>query len=293
MLAPLGWKHPVRWLIFLAGALIFGPSIVLVQLPLQRAVSYYLVDLVGLEAYQRDIIFLSIPAVILSGVVQEAAKLIPIIVYWLIRKRELVPRFSLGIGALAGAGYGVFEAYWLLSEIFAAGFSLSWLSAFGLIALAGFWERFFTIAFHSASGAVLGWGLAKRKGWLFYLLTTFWHFILNYTVVLFQTGVLSNLQVEFLIALLADALFFLAFWLRWRTVKFPETETPPLLAGQVTSAAEPMTTSDGETSAETLNQAGTAQPQSQQSNRSVDKDLESPPEKPACLPGKIKPDVSE
>jgi hypothetical protein len=58
------------------------------------------------------------------------------------------------MGALVGAGYGVIEAQWLMNAIFAAGFSLGMVSTYGLIVLAGFWERFFTIAFHTASGAV-------------------------------------------------------------------------------------------------------------------------------------------
>lgn len=237
LLAPLGWKRLPRWLIFLSGALIFIPSIALVQLPLQRGLSRFLVAFVGIQAYQRDILFLAIPAVMVSGIVQEAAKLIPIAVYWYIRKHSLMPRFGLCIGALAGAGYGVFEAQWLLNDIFAAGFNLSWVYTFGLIALGGFWERFFTVAFHTASGAVLGWGLAKGKWWLFYLLTSFWHFALNYTVVLYKTSILSNLQVYFLIAVFADVIFVFAFLLRWRNM--PQTELEKMMVPlEIASVAE-------------------------------------------------------
>jgi len=284
MLAPVGWRRPILWLIFLTGVVIFIPSIALVQLPLQRATSFFLVDLVGIEAYERDIILLSIPAVLLSGVVQEAAKLIPILVYWLIRKRGLLPRFSLSIGALAGAGYGVFEAYWLLSEVFAAGFTLSWISTYGLVALSGFWERFFTVAFHTASGAVMGWGVGRGKWWLFYLLTVLWHFIINYTVVLFQTGILSNFQVEFLIALLADAMFFLAFWLRWRMLKFPEMEKPYPPVIQPMPVAEAPTETNGTIQAETTSPTGIVGPQAEEPDHSGQEKLGRTPEERTSPP---------
>lgn len=257
LLTPLGWKRPARWFVFLSGAFIFVPSIALVQLPLQRALSLFLAAQLGIATYERDIIYLSIPAVLISGIVQEAAKLIPIAIYWLIRKRDLMPRFGLAIGALVGAGYGVFEAQWLLSEIFAAGFDFSWLSAFGLIALGGFWERFFTVAFHTASGAVMGWGLAKGKWWLFYLFTTFWHFALNYTVVLYRTNNLSNLQVELLIAIMADIIFVFAFLLRWRTVKLPELEKAVLTAEPLPTAETTLPASDNTAPSEVTKQSET------------------------------------
>jgi hypothetical protein len=143
LLSPLGIKRPSRWLLFLVGAFLFAPSIALVQLRLQGEISRLLATLVGTEAYRRDILILSIPAVLLSGVIQEAAKFVPIVVYaYVIRKQKLMPRFTLSMGALVGAGYGVVEAQWLINAIFAAGFSFDLVSVYGLVALAGFWERF-------------------------------------------------------------------------------------------------------------------------------------------------------
>ncbi len=224
LLAPLGWRKISLWLLFIGGAIVFIPAIALVQLPLQRSLSQFIVALVGAQTYQQDILVLAIPAVLVSGLVQEAAKLIPVYVYWEMRKRQILPKFGLSLGALAGAGFGVFEAQWLLNGIFAQGFNLGWVSTFGLAVLAGFWERFFTVAFHTASGALLGWGTAGRKARLFFLLTTFWHFVLNYTVVLYQTGIMTSVQTEFAIAVAADLIFFAAFLLRWRSTPMTELD---------------------------------------------------------------------
>lgn len=224
LLAPLGWRRVRLWLLFLIGAVLFVPAIALVQLPIQRALSQFIVALVGIETYQEDILVLSVPAVLVSGLVQEAAKLLPVFVFWEMRKRAWLPKFGLSVGAIVGAGFGVFEAQWLLNSIFAAGFTLGWVSTFGLEALGGFWERFFSIAFHVGSGALLGWGVARRRAWLFFLLTTILHVLLNYTVILFQTGILTAIQVEFAIAIVADITFFIAFMLRWRDFPMEKLE---------------------------------------------------------------------
>jgi hypothetical protein len=151
------------------------------------------------------------------------------------------------MGALVGAGYGVIEAQWLMNAIFAAGFSLGMVSTYGLIVLAGFWERFFTIAFHTASGAVLGWGIAGRKWWLFYLIATAWHILLNYSVILYQVGAVSSLQVELAIAVMADFLFVYAFLLRWRNT--PETELTKLITPSEITLPEEIETATSETPA--------------------------------------------
>lgn len=261
LLSPIGVRRQSRWLLFLAGAFLFAPSIALVQLRLQGEISRLLATLVGTEAYRRDILILSIPAVLLSGVIQEAAKLLPIVVYaYVIRKQKLMPRFTLSMGALVGAGYGVVEAQWLINAIFAAGFSFDLVSVYGLVALAGFWERFFTVAFHTASGAVLGWGIARRKWWLFYLVTTVWHALLNYSVILFQVGILSSLQVELIIAVMADILFVYAFLLRWRSL--PEAELAKMTPPEVIPPVETITgVPESPVATETIKPSAVSQPE--------------------------------
>ena len=82
--------------------------------------------------------------------------------------------------------------------------------------LAGFWERFFTVAFHIAASALAGYGLAKGWGWQFYILASFLHGFLNYSVVLVQSGLLTVVHVEIYIAMVAVLVTTGTLWLRWR-----------------------------------------------------------------------------
>ena len=44
------------------------------------------------------------------GIVEEGAKLVPVLFYWWGSKRSLTPKFGLMLGAVSGAGFGIFEA---------------------------------------------------------------------------------------------------------------------------------------------------------------------------------------
>ena len=95
----------------------------------------------------------------------------------------------------------------------------------GILALAGFWERFFAVAFHTAASALAGWGLARGWGWQFYLLAAFLHASLNYSVVLLQSGVITMVQLEIFAAVWAVLVTGGALWLRWR-------KEPPAAPGE-------------------------------------------------------------
>ena len=82
--------------------------------------------------------------------------------------------------------------------------------------LAPFWERFFSVAFHTAISALAGYGLAKGWGWQFYLIASVAHAFINYGVVLLQAQVMTVIQVEVFIAVVALAVMVIALWLRWR-----------------------------------------------------------------------------
>ena len=135
------------------------------------------------------------------------------------------PKNRIIVGAIAGVGFGVFEAQWVLNSIFAQGWSPALIQA-GFMGIAGFWERFFTIAFHTASAGLAGWGLARGYGWQFYLITSFIHFLSNYTIILLQKGILSSFSIEIIIAVIAVLLFAAVSWLRWRK---EINEQPPLI----------------------------------------------------------------
>jgi hypothetical protein len=65
----------------------------------------------------------------------------------------------------------------------------------------------------------VGYGLAKRLGWQFYLLASFLHGVTNYSVVLLQSRLLTAVQVEIYISVLAVAITAAALWLRWHKPK--------------------------------------------------------------------------
>jgi len=129
---------------------------------------------------------------------------------------NFTPKFGLIAGALAGAGFGVFEAVWVHNTIFASGWTWHLVETNGTLALLGFWERLFAVGFHIAASALAGYGLAKHLGWQFYLIAGFLHGLTNYAVVLLQKQVLTSYQIEIYIAVIAIAVTSVVLWLRWR-----------------------------------------------------------------------------
>ncbi len=223
-LHPWRWRGPGLWLVLLGGALLFAPSISWVQVPLQNAAGNRIVGALGIFTYRENILWAGIPVILLSGLVQEAAKFLPVWFYWLYRRRSFDPREGLSLGAAAGAGFGIIEAQWVLNAIFASGWSWAVVQTFGFPGIAGLWERFFTLAFHTASAALMGWGLAKGKGWQFYLLASFLHFLLNYSILFVQKGWLTSNQLEIFVAVYALIVFAGVLWLRWRKTFRPTSE---------------------------------------------------------------------
>jgi RsiW-degrading membrane proteinase PrsW (M82 family) len=154
---------------------------------------------------------------LLSGLVQEGSKLVPVVIGWHRKNRKITAKTGLIIGAISGAGFGVFEAVWVLNTfVFTPGWNWGMVGSQGFIALAPFCERFFAVAFHIASCALAGYGLAKGWGWQFYLVAAFLHGLVNYGATLFQAQVLTAVQVEIWIATIATLLTAIVLWLRWR-----------------------------------------------------------------------------
>ncbi|MFC1951842.1 PrsW family glutamic-type intramembrane protease [Chloroflexota bacterium] len=166
-----------------------------------------------------------IPQILLSGLVQEGSKLVPVVVYWWWKGRNIDFKLGLAIGAVAGLGLGVFEAVWAHNIVFIAGWNWEMVQTGGLVALAPFWERFFAVAFHIAVSALAGYGLAKGWGWQFYLLAAFLHGLLNYSVILLRSGLITVIQIEIYAAVVAVLVTGGVLWLRWRkTDKLAEPE---------------------------------------------------------------------
>jgi len=208
-------------LVFVSSAFLALAAVTFVQIPLQLWTGQALGHFWSQETLTRWILLAGIPQILLSGLVQEAAKLVPPLIYikW---KPPKEARTAVVVGAIAGAGFGVFEAQWALNMVFASGWTWGWVDAYGFQALLGFWERFFAVPLHIGLTAIAVYGLYKGTWWQFYLLAAFLHALTNYSTVLLRGGHLTPLQVEVYLAVIALAVVSTALWLRWR----PEKQQP-------------------------------------------------------------------
>ncbi len=209
-------KKPWAWAVLAGSAILSLVAVTFIQIPMQFLAGQALNHFWSQEVLMNWLLLAGIPAVLLSGLVQEGSKLVPVVVYWWRSGRNIAPKLGLAIGAVAGLGFGVFEAVWVHNTIFASGWTWEAVQTGGLMALTGFWERFFTVAFHTAVSALAGYGLAKGWGWQFYLLASFLHALINYSVVLLQSGIFTIAHVEIYAAVVAVLVTAGALWLRWK-----------------------------------------------------------------------------
>lgn len=195
-----GPSRPWWWWAVVGGAVAF-PLTMQLQPPLQMAYAQRLIpllkDSLSVEIY-------SIPSILISGLVQEALKVIPIVAIrriWGLKLRD-----TIAAGAGAGIGFGVTEAIMLVA------IPLASQSGFVTGAVV---ERLVAIPFHVLASALAAGGLALRKGWQTYLLAAVAHGVLNYSVVLVGLWYL-NTNGMLLWCLTIDILTAL---LLWRLVK--------------------------------------------------------------------------
>jgi len=210
------------WIVGITSAFLTWIGIAFIQVPLQRWTGQALNYFWDVRTLTQWLFLTGIPQILLSGLVQEGSKLVPVVFYWWRNNWKFTPQFGLIAGAVSGAGFGIFEAVWVHNTIFATGWNWMYVEAGGFVALLGFWERFFCVGFHISASALAGYGLAKGLGWQFYLIASVLHAATNYSIVLLQKGLLTSVQTEFYIAGLALAITAVALWLRWRGIKTTE-----------------------------------------------------------------------
>jgi len=212
--------RPWPWAVLAGSAFLSWAAVVFIQMPLQAWIRQAIYFFWSQDIILRWLLFVGIPLVLISGLVQEGSKLLPVVIYWWRKGKKIDPKLGLVIGAVAGLGFGVFEAVWVHNSIFISGWSWEAVKVYGLfLAILPFLERFFVVAFHTASSAIAGWGLAKGWGWQFYLIASIAHTVLNYSAVIFQAGVLNQLQLEVIIAIFTIMVTAAALWLRYRRQK--------------------------------------------------------------------------
>ena len=209
------FKKPWIWAVLAGSAFLTLAAISFIQIPFQYWVQQALSQLWSQESAMRWLLLAGIPLMLLTGLVQEGAKMVPVVVYWQRGGRNIDPKLGLAIGAVAGAGFAIFEAQWAHNLIFASGWTWAAVQTGGFMALLGFWERFFTVAAHIAFSALAGYGLARGRGWQFYLIASALHALLNYGRFLL-IALLPDFHEEIYIAAVAVAVTAWALWLRWR-----------------------------------------------------------------------------
>ena len=213
-------KKPQLWAVLAGSTILTWTAVSFIQIPLQLLTGRALNFFWSQEILIKWLLLAGIPSILLSGMVQEGSKLIPVVIYWWRKGKKIDPKLGLVIGAVAGLGMGVFEAVWVHNSLFLSGWSWEAVKNTGLlVALLPFWERFFAVAFHTASSALAGWGLAKGWGWQFYLIASFTHAVINYSAVISGTGLVNQIQLEIYIAVWAMVVTGFALWLRWRKQK--------------------------------------------------------------------------
>jgi RsiW-degrading membrane proteinase PrsW (M82 family) len=190
------FTRPKLWIIMASSAFLALTAASFVQIPLQFLIGQAMGNLWSQELLMQRILLFGIPQILMSGLVQEGAKLVPMVIYWRSEGKSIDPKVGLVMGAVAGAGFGIFEAQWAHNTILASFNIWEALNTHGISALFGFWERFSAVADHTAFSALAGYGLAKGKGWQFYLVAAFLHSFLNYGVVLLVSHIFTLLQLQ-------------------------------------------------------------------------------------------------
>ena len=212
-------KKPGLWLVAIFSAFLTILAMTFVQIPLQYYYGQAIESTLSQNTIADLLLLVGIPTVLISGLVQEGAKMIPMVFWWWRSGKKLDPKTGLIIGALAGAGFGIFEAVWVHNQVFMVGWTWEYVNYGGIEALIPFWERFWSVASHIAVSAIAGYGLAKGKGFQFYLVASVLHSIVNYLTILYAKGVITTNQLEVILAAFAALIMLAALWLRWRKDK--------------------------------------------------------------------------
>lgn len=185
------YRKPDIYIILILGGALF-PLLSITQHPLQR---WYANEVVfpGMEA-GGSLYYYAILTALMSGFIQELLKLIPIVLFFLLRKPKQL--FSIALGIFCGLGFGIYEACSLTGAAYQSGSMeiVSW-SVF---------ERIITILFHTTAGAAVGYGINRGLKHLvpIWLVLVIVHSLSNYLVVFLQKGVFDIGILEILLAII-------------------------------------------------------------------------------------------
>jgi RsiW-degrading membrane proteinase PrsW (M82 family) len=215
------------WAVAVFSAFLTMLALVFVYWPLQYYISRDMSHYWNALTLNDWLLLSGLPFVLVSAFVQEGAKMLPMVVWWWRSGRNIDPKLGLALGAVAGAGFGIFEAFRTSATALGSGWTWDVITGNGFLGITPFWERFFSTGFHIAVSSLAGYGLAKGRGWQFYLIASGLHTVLNYSTLLYQKGYLSVTQVETYIAGVAALVALAVLLLRWQKEK-EEEPMPPI-----------------------------------------------------------------
>jgi RsiW-degrading membrane proteinase PrsW (M82 family) len=228
------FKKPWLWAVLVGSAFLTLLVYVFIEIPLRSGVQTIMENIWDVYTLSDWLLLSSIPFVLVIGLVQEGAKMVPMVFWWVKGNRNISPKMGLAVGALAGAGFGIFQAVWVNNNILPY-LGLPWDAAQnGFEGIALYWQTFFTVGFHIAVSALAGYGLAKGKGYQFYLLAALLHAVIAYVTILEIQFNLTILQVEMYIAVIAVLVTAGALMLRWR-----KTDDEPAAPVELVEEVEP------------------------------------------------------
>ena len=211
-------KKPWLWVVAIGSAFLTFTACAFVQTPLviwTQEVGNNLWDPAKL-GYIDLILLVGIPQMLFVGIVEEAAKFVPVLFYWWGNKRSLTPKFGLMLGAVSGAGFGILET---INKInMNSVYRWNWLPQG--VGQSGILSSVTSIIFHTASTALLGYGLTKRKAWLYFMIVVLAHGFGDYvSIILQRNNRLTTIQVDLLDGILLLAITIVVLWLRWHKTK--------------------------------------------------------------------------
>lgn len=185
LLVAVGWllflgrdSYRDKWsyVLFVIGGCLY-PLIYYIQVPIQQSYAInYLTPI--MQSGGSIVLPAAIPALV-SGIVQESLKILPLVfAAYILRPKAFV---LISIGAFIGAGFGFVEACYISGPVFQARLLTNTLVA----------ERVFALLFHIVTGAILGYGFARRKWWMYWLIAIGFHSLANYLIVFVAMQVIS------------------------------------------------------------------------------------------------------
>ena len=103
-------KKPRAWAVLAGSAIFTWIAVAFVQGSLTYWTNSWFINQFGQETFQSQILLMAIPSILYTGLVQEGAKFVPVVMWWWRSGRNIERKLGLAIGAVAGLGFGVFEA---------------------------------------------------------------------------------------------------------------------------------------------------------------------------------------